>query len=91
MPGKWWARLSRRGTAILCGASFGLGWAVAITVTNVGDTSRRLADEPSRVMGLGQAMGLDPDSTKTVPFSITNKTYAYALEVIVLGDRTCSL
>ena len=31
-------------------------------------------------------MGLDAETTKVVPFSIVNKTYAYALEDIVLGD-----
>ena len=32
------------------------------------------------------AMGLDPANTTTVEFSIVNKTYAYALDDIVLGD-----
>tara|TARA_B110001452_G_scaffold121312_2_gene100670 strand:- start:1253 stop:1627 length:375 start_codon:yes stop_codon:yes gene_type:complete len=32
------------------------------------------------------AMGLDPTNTTTVDFSIVNRTYAYALDDIVLGD-----
>jgi len=32
-----------------------------------------------------KAMGLDPATTKSVAFSMVNKTYVYALEDIVLG------
>jgi hypothetical protein len=45
----------------------------------VGSSDKML--EPMR-----EAMGLDPTEKSSVPFSITNKSYAYALEDIVLGD-----
>merc|ERR1719446_1295847 len=55
------------------------------TAANVHDAAGvRTSDKMFKPMCA--AMGLDANNASNVPFSITNKTYAYALEDIVLKD-----